>query len=160
MGTGKSTVGRALAESRRLGFVDTDAMIVQRNGPISEIFANRGEEVFREMEHSAAIELAQLTGVVIATGGRTLLDERNADALATTGNIFCLTATVDTLTDRLLGHAERSKRPLLDCEDPRQRIEDLLSERAEGYAQFTQIDTTSRTVEQIVELINNALDEQ
>ena len=153
MGTGKSTVGRLLAERLEYDFVDTDAVIEERHGPISAIFAEHGEEAFREMEHDVATELAQRIGLVIATGGRMLLDERNAAALDTTGTIFCLTATVDELVERLTVDGEHEKRPLLASDDPGQRIADLLAERSEGYGRFDQVDTTAKTVEDIVSSI-------
>ena len=153
MGTGKSTVGHALANRLGFDFVDTDALIEARHGSIPEIFATQGEAAFRDIEHEVATELAQRTGLVIATGGRMLLDDRNAAALDTTGDIFCLSATPDELIDRLLVDEEQSKRPLLTVDDPRQRIIDLLAERAEGYGRFTQIETTDRPVEKIVDQI-------
>lgn len=158
MGTGKSTVGRALAERLGRHFLDTDALIEQQHGPIRDIFATRGEATFRELEHQLASELAQRHSLVIATGGRTLLDERNAAALDATGEIFCLHATADELGERLLVDGERSKRPLLDGDDPLQRITDLLADRAEGYGQFTQIATTGRSVDEIVEQIIEELE--
>jgi shikimate kinase len=79
MGTGKTTVGRLLAERLGYGFVDTDALIVARHGPIAEIFAGRGEGEFRRLEAEVAAELADRTGLVIATGGRMLLDHGNAE---------------------------------------------------------------------------------
>jgi len=142
MGTGKSSVGRALADRLDLEFVDTDALIEERHGPITEIFASQGQ--------AAATELAQRTGLVIATGGGMLLDERNAAALDSTGVVICLTATVDELAARLLVDGERSKRPLLAGDDARHRIESLLADRSEGYGRFTQIDTTGRSIAEIV----------
>ena len=153
MGTGKSSVGRLLAEKVGFDFVDTDAIISERHGPIPEIFSELDEDAFRDMEHDVAIELAQRVGLVIATGGRMLLDDRNAAALDTTGTIFCLTATVDELISRLTVDGEHEKRPLLAGADPRQTIADLLAERSEGYGQFTQVDTTGRTIDQIAQSI-------
>ena len=69
MGTGKTTVGRILADRLGYGFVDTDEVIESRAGPIPEIFDRDGEEAFREMERSVARELSGRTGLVIATGG-------------------------------------------------------------------------------------------
>lgn len=158
MGTGKSTVGRVLADRLDVGFIDTDALIEERHGAIADIFATRGEATFRELEHDVATELAQRHNLVIATGGRMLLDERNAAALDTTGTIFCLSATLDELAMRLLDTDERSKRPLLDVEDPKARIAHLLAERADGYGQFRQVDTTQRSVEDIVRQILHELE--
>lgn len=158
MGTGKSTVGRALAQRLERDFIDTDARIEQQHGSIAEIFATSGEATFRDLEHQVASELAQRHSLVIATGGRMLLDERNADALDATGEIFCLHATAEELGERLLVDGERSKRPLLAGDDPLQRISDLLAERAEGYGRFTQIATTGRSVEEIVDQIIEELE--
>ncbi len=153
MGTGKSTVGRALAD--RLGFVftDTDAMIEDRHGPIVDIFANHSEAAFREMERTVAQELSQLWGFVIATGGALMLDDFNAETLSSTGRVFCLTATVDELVDRLTATNEQEKRPLLDVPNPASRISELLETRAAGYGRFHQISTTGRSVDDIVDEI-------
>ena len=158
MGTGKSTVGRALAEQLSFAFVDTDEQIESTHGPIPEIFAKHGEAAFRELEAEVAAELAQRSGLVIATGGRMLLDEGNADALGATGAIFCLTAALDELLRRLLTAEERSARPLIDTDDPAARIETLLAERADGYGRFEQVDTTGRAVADIVREILDKLD--
>ena len=156
MGTGKSTVGRALAD--RLGFVftDTDAMIEDRHGPIVDIFANHSEAAFREMERTVAQELSQLWGFVIATGGAMMLDDYNAEALSSTGRVFCLTATVEELIARLTADREQEKRPLLDVADPAARIAELLDQRAQGYGRFHQISTTGRSVAEIVDEIIEA----
>lgn len=153
MGTGKSTVGRALAAELDYEFLDTDELIEQRHGPITTIFASQGEAAFREIEHGVATELSQRNRLVVSTGGRMMLDDRNAAALGNTGRIFCLTATPDELIERLLVEGERSKRPLLDVDDPRQRIVDLLAERAAGYGRFPQVDTGERAVADIVSQI-------
>lgn len=153
MGTGKSTVGRLLAERTGFVFMDTDALIVQRHGPIADIFENHSEAAFREMERTVARELSQQWGLVIATGGRMMLDEYNAEALSATGRVFCLTATVDELVERLIANDEHSKRPLLAGSDPAARIAEILAERAAGYGQFTQVETTGRSVDDIVDEI-------
>ena len=144
MGTGKSTTGRLLAEAMGADFVDTDDVIESRHGPISQIFADRGEAAFRAMEHQLAHELAQESGLVIATGGRMLLDEANAALLERSGRIFCLVATAEELYHRLVVVSDPADRPLLMGDDAKQRIADLLAERADGYARFCQIDTTGR----------------
>ncbi len=82
MGTGKTTVGRQLATLLGYDFVDTDEMIVQRNGrSVADIFREQGESFFRGQEAQIAQELATQEGVVIATGGRLMLDPHNAEAL-------------------------------------------------------------------------------
>ena len=91
MGCGKTTCAGLL--SRRLGrpVVDTDALIVEREGrSISEIFATEGEAYFRDLESAVAEELAERSGLIIATGGGLPLRERNAAALRRNGIVFWL----------------------------------------------------------------------
>ena len=144
MGTGKSTVGRALAELLRLEFVDTDHLIEADHGPIPLVFAEQGEAAFRSIESDVAAELAGRQGLVIATGGRLMLDPVNASALAATGQVFCLSAPVEVILERVMGDGT-AHRPLLDGDDPAGRIRALLAERAEAYGAFEQIDTANRS---------------
>lgn len=149
MGTGKSTVGRLLAEQLGYEFVDTDAIITERHGPIPQIFATDGEAAFRGYERAVAAELADRESLVIATGGRLLLDPRNAEVLGATGTVICLTATLDTILARVTGDGV-DERPLLAGDDVEQQIAALLDERAEGYAQFIQVATDGRAPEDVV----------
>ena len=149
MGTGKSTVGRLLADLLGYRFVDTDAVIVERHGPIPEIFATSGEATFRRYEREVAAELAAETGLVIATGGRLLLDPANAAALGATGDAFCLTAELDTILARVTAEGLADERPLLAGPDVEARIEALLADRAEGYAAFEQVATDGRAPAEI-----------
>ncbi len=145
MGTGKSTVGRMVAKQMNRSFVDTDGLIAGRHGSIREIFETRGEAGFRELERVTATQLARTTiGLVIATGGRTLLDDEIADAFSESGRIFCLAASLDTVTERLL-RGNLSRRPLLAGDDPRGRIAALYEERAPQYAVFEQVPTDRRS---------------
>ena len=146
MGTGKTAVGRSLARRTGRELVDTDAVVAERAGPISEIFDRLGEGEFRRLEREAALEAAGRTGLVVATGGATMLDPVSRDALATTGYVVCLTAGVDAIVERVAAGGGAARRPLLaggrPGEDLRDRVEALLAERAEGYARFPQVDTT------------------
>lgn len=151
MATGKSVVGALLAE--RLGFewIDTDELIESRHGTIPEIFATRGENEFRRFEREVAAELAERAGLVISTGGRMMLDPENAGLLGSSGRVFCLVASPDTIMQRVADSTH--ERPLLAVPDPRQRIADLLQERAEGYGRFPAVDTTGRSVAEVVDVI-------
>ena len=141
MGTGKTTVGRLVAEKLGRQFVDTDLVIEERHGPIQEIFDRQGESGFRDIERALAAELGRRKGIVIATGGRMLLDPENFKVLSENGRIFCLVATPEEIYHRVAGDSSRVNRPLLDVEDPKQRIIELLDERGPDYARFTQLMT-------------------
>jgi shikimate kinase / 3-dehydroquinate synthase len=141
MGTGKTTVGQQLARKLGREFVDTDIVIEERHGPIHEIFESQGESAFRDIERALAEELGVRKGLVIATGGRMLLDPENFKALSKNGRIFCLVATPEEIYDRVTGDPARVNRPLLEVADPKQRIIELLSERGPDYERFPQLTT-------------------
>jgi len=152
MGTGKTVVGREVA--RRLGrpFVDMDAVIEARAGkPISRIFAEEGEPVFRQMESDLCGELAGQDGAVIATGGGALVNPANREALAASSVLVCLQAGVDEILERV-GEAE--DRPLLSVQDPGGEVRQLLAARRDAYAVIPwQVDTNGRTPSQIADEI-------
>lgn len=139
MGTGKSTVGRLLALRLRVTHVDTDHMIERRHGPIPRLFAELGEEGFREIERNVAAECAHDVGYVISTGGRFMIDPHNADLLTPQNRVFCLAAEIDEVMRRVM--KRRSTRPLLAGGNPRAKVVALLEERREAYGQFEQVPT-------------------
>lgn len=87
-GSGKSTVGRLVADQLGRDFIDTDALIVERAGEIKEIFAEHGEAYFRDLETGVIRELAALNGKVISLGGGAILRDENVAALRRNGEIF------------------------------------------------------------------------
>ena len=149
MATGKSTVGRMLAEALGYDWVDTDAEIEAEHGPIVEIFMANGEEAFRQMESDLASELANQEGLVISTGGGMMLDPATAASLGRSGRVFCLTAEPDEILHRVQRQAG-PPRPLLSGDSPAARIAELLAERAEAYSVFEQVATDGRTFDEIV----------
>lgn len=131
MGCGKSTVGRKLARMLSLSFIDMDAHIEQRSGmAISEIFAQFGEDRFRELEYEAAVELSGRTGQVIATGGGALIFERNVHALKRTGKIVLLDVTLNDVKRRLYADTTR---PLLQRADRDKAMQELYEARLPLY---------------------------
>jgi shikimate kinase len=148
MGTGKTTVGKLLAAELGYEFIDTDNVIATRCGrSIPEIFLELGEAAFRRMEADLVRELAEREGLVIATGGRLMLDSANAAALSRKGLVFCLAATPDKILSRLKNN--KQSRPLLNVPNPGKRIVELLQQRAEGYGRFRQVMTNDKNPKEI-----------
>ena len=150
MGSGKSSVGRALA--RRIGyrFVDSDREIVRRCGvDIPTIFEYEGEAGFREREARVLDELTALPDIVLATGGGAVLREDNRERLASRGHVILL--SVD-LAEQLRRVAFDPNRPLLQTEDPEARLRALMVERAPIYRAVAdvEISTDSRRMYHVV----------
>lgn len=142
MGTGKTTVGRQVAQRLGRTFVDLDDVIVQRAGKtIPEIFDQDGETVFRGHESTVCSELGHPAGLVIATGGGAILDPANRDALMAGGEVICLDADPSVIVARLAGG---NGRPLLGVMDPQARVADLLAQRRAVYAALANHVDTSR----------------
>ena len=152
MGTGKTTVGRILAERLAMEFVDTDELIEERHGPIPEIFEQQGEARFREMEWAVAQELSDRRDLVIATGGHMMLDPRCAGALEPASTVVCLTADPRTVLGRI-ARPGAAQRPLLRCGDPYERVKQLLEERAAGYARFRSVDTEGLDPQEVADAV-------
>ncbi len=152
MGTGKSTVGALLAQRLGREFIDMDTQIESHFGkPIPQIFAEDGEPAFRVAEAQLCAQLAQRQNLVISSGGGALVNPQNRHALAQSGIVICLTATIDEILQRV---AAMENRPLLNLsnEERRTRVRNLLYERRHAYAAIGhQADTTGRTPEEIVD---------
>ncbi len=132
MGVGKTTIGRQLAKKLGVPFYDSDKVIEEQTGvDIATIFEFEGESGFRLREQKIIEELVEFKGVVIATGGGVVLDERNRDLLVKNGFVVYLSCAVNKLLERT--HKD-SKRPLLQTENRRQKIEELLQVRDPLYS--------------------------
>lgn len=96
-GSGKSTVGKIVADQLGREYIDTDALIVERAGEITKIFAEHGEAYFRDLETEVIKELAPLNGKVISLGGGAVLRDENVDVLRHNGEIFFIDRALESL---------------------------------------------------------------
>lgn len=152
MGAGKTTIATELARRLRMRYISTDDLIEKREKrTINEIFTNSGEEYFRDVESAVIREVSSMENVVVDTGGGAVLREENISNLKTRGLVICLTADEDTIIERTKKYKHR---PLLNVEDPKRKIKDLLAKRAPFYAKADHlIDTGKLTRKQVVEKI-------
>lgn len=133
-GSGKTTLGRRLAESLALPFYDLDDLIVSQAGmSIPEIFAQNGEADFRLREKAALLNVLDDKPGVVALGGGALVDETNQEIISAHGQLLCLQADYETLL--LRAQTTAGERPLI-AGDLKQRLEDLMAKRAAHYASF------------------------
>ncbi|MGN1060628.1 MAG: shikimate kinase [Candidatus Coproplasma sp.] len=156
MGCGKTAVAAAYSSLYGVKSVDTDAIIVERHGEINAIFAEQGEEVFRNMETAVCKEVSStLDNAVIALGGGCVLRSQNVAALKKTGKIFYLRTKAETIINRLKGD---STRPLLQG-GLEERVNTILANRASVYegAADVIIDTDGLTPQEIAKLIRTEI---
>jgi shikimate kinase len=131
MAAGKSTIGKILARQLGREFYDTDAEIIKCTGvEIALIFEIEGEEGFRKRETKKLSVLSELDNVVIATGGGIILKEENRQIMQQTGQVYYLQCSVNQQLSRT---KYDTKRPLLQTENPRERLEELMKMRAPLY---------------------------
>jgi len=156
MGTGKSSIGQALAEALNRPLIDTDDVIEADNRvKIGEIFAQYGEAHFRDLETAAVRKVAALKNHVIATGGGAVLRKENMKMLRQSGIVFCLTATPEEIWRRVKAETYR---PLLQTPDPLGKIQEMLRIRAPFYAEADyQISTTGRTIHEVAQAIQKVM---
>lgn len=157
MGAGKSSVGRQLAKQLDYPFIDSDHEIEDRTGArISLIFDIEGESGFRDREEQMIEELTQRNNIVLATGGGAVLRESNRQHLHERGTVIYLAASVDQLFERT--RRDRN-RPLLQTNDPKAKITELLEARDPLYREVAHIviDTDGRSVRSVVMSILDAL---
>jgi shikimate kinase len=157
MATGKTTIGKALLKhlDKDYRFVETDQQIIQETGKsIPEIFAEEGEENFREYETSVCEKISKFNRVIISCGGGVVLNSANIDNLKKNCYIVLLNATIDEIFKRSLKNGKQT-RPIIDKNDLKKEIEKVLSFRKPYYkaaAEIT-INTTNKTIENIVQEI-------
>ncbi len=132
MGCGKSSVAVKLSYRLKQAMTDTDSLIEKRQGKtIAEIFAQDGEDAFREMETQALKSLKETAkNQVISVGGGMPVREENRILMKEIGKVVYLRAKPETLYERV---KDDTGRPLLQCSDPQEKIRALLEERKEAY---------------------------
>jgi len=159
MGAGKTSVGKHLAKELKRDFLDSDKEIEDRTGvTIPTIFDIEGEAGFRRREHQIIDELTQYDKLILATGGGAVLNKDNQKALQSRGIVFYLSASTEQLFQRT--HRDRN-RPLLQTDNPKQKISKLLEIRGPIYrsvADFV-IETDGQSVRKVVDNILRCLDE-
>ena len=137
MGVGKTTVGRHLAELLNYEFYDSDRVIEERTGAtIPWIFDVEGEEGFRKREQAMIEELTLMPSIVLATGGGAVIRPENRQCLRSRGIVVYLKADVDELVKRT---QHDKNRPLLQMDDPRKKLEELMSEREPWYLEVADL---------------------
>lgn len=149
MGVGKSVVGRQVARLLRLQFLDADAAIEKAAGqPIAQLFAERGEAYFRGLERAFIESGHPAHGCVVSCGGGLPCEPGMRELLLAKGIVVCLFARPETILARTMGNA---KRPLLNVEDPRQRVLDLLAKREPIYLRTgIGVSTEGRSIGEVV----------
>jgi len=159
MGAGKTSVGKQLAKALKRDFIDSDKEIEDRTGVnIPTIFDIEGEAGFRARECQVIDDLTQKDKIILATGGGAVLDVQNQKALQSRGIVFYLYASIDQLFQRT--HRDRN-RPLLQTDNPKQKITELLDIRDPIYrsvADFV-IETDGQTVRKVVDEIQCRLEQ-
>lgn len=149
MGAGKTSVGVRIAELTGRRWYDTDQMIVDRHGNISDIFEYYGEEYFRRLESSIVKELSEKDHLIISTGGGLVLKRENNELLQANGKIVFLRASLETLAERL--HVDDS-RPLLQSRSGilSEKLAELLRVRTPVYEHVADfiVDVDGKTVDE------------
>ena len=146
MGSGKTAVGRRLADELGRTFYDSDDVIEQRTGvDIPFIFEKEGEAGFRRRESDVVEELSREQGIVLATGGGAIIDAENRRHLGSRGTVIYLSASVN---QQLLRTRRSQGRPLLNDGDPRQTLTELFEQREPLYRELADlvVTTDNRTV--------------
>lgn len=149
MGTGKSVVAKEVASKLQAKYLDLDDLIATKEGrQIKDIFAKEGEPYFRQLEKNALKEVAFQEGLVVACGGGIVLDAENIEIMKKTGKIICLSARPEVILERTSRHTHR---PLLNVDNPKEKIEALLKIRQPFYALSDEtIDTSDLPLDEVV----------
>ena len=159
MGSGKTTVGKIVANELFLDFHDTDSKIEDATGvTIDWIFDIEGEVGFRKRENAILKKMAALNSIVLATGGGIIIEDQNRELLASRGTVFYLHTPLNTQIERT---AKDKDRPLLKNQDPEKILSELQKSRQHLYEEVADhvIDTESKSgsevANEIIKLVKN-----
>lgn len=159
MGAGKSTIGKQLASSLGLEFIDSDNVIRQRTGvDIATIFEYEGEAGFRKRESKAIDELTQQENIVLATGGGAVTTPEVANFLGSRGFVIYLHCSPDQQFERTI---HDKGRPLIQTDDPKATLESLMQDREPLYREVADlvVSTEKRSAASVTKEINQYFDE-
>jgi shikimate kinase len=157
MGSGKTTVGRAVAERLGIGFLDIDAEVERVTGQTVAQLFSAGEPEFRRRESAMVAEVAALAPpLVVAAGGGCVVDPQNREAMRRSGVVVWLRADPEELAARI---GPDPRRPLLAGEPPAERLARLLEERVDAYGDSAnaQVETTGRGLDEVVDEVVRCL---
>lgn len=156
-GTGKSTIGKLLANHLKMDFIDTDEYIVNVTGnTITDIFLKKGEEEFRSLEAEAVAIVSKVDNQIIAAGGGVILNNKNVKNLKRNGTLVLLKATPEIIHKRLsLDRKSADQRPSLTGKEALDEIKHLIKKRAPLYdnAADHTVDTSHKSREEIIDEI-------
>ena len=152
MGTGKTSVGRLVAEQLRFDYVDTDDMIQTATGrTINDIFKTDDEPAFRTLEEKIVAEFVNRTKTVIATGGGSPTNPKNLASLKKHALVVCLWSSPEKIWERV---KNQTHRPLLHDADPQKKIRELLAAREPFYKQAdVLLNTDIRSVREVAQQV-------
>ena len=160
-GTGKSAVARELAGRLGYDWVDADDEVERRAGmSIAAMFAEDGEPAFRDLEARVVTQLCGRRRAVVALGGGAVLREENRQAIRAAGPVVWLTATVDTVIERMAAdETTAGRRPSLTKAGGRQEVETVLAQRTPLYRVCATlvVDTEGKTAAEVAEEIAGQL---
>ncbi len=158
MGVGKTSVGIEIARRTGRRWYDTDIVITDRYGRISDLFEYYGEAHFRSLETGIVRELAEKDGLVISTGGGLVLNAENSELLKRNGKIFFLRASFEKLLERV--RADETRPLLKDTGKTAERLGELLAVRTPIYEAVADVivDTDGKSVEEVAEAVVAAVE--
>lgn len=159
MGTGKTAVAKILASKLSKEFVEMDAVIESQEGlEIKDIFAQKGENYFRNLENNLLKKLSKQNNFVVSCGGGVVCNSNNIKLMRQTGFVFCLFASASVIFQRI---KNQNNRPLLNVKNPLVKIEELFNARKHCYQKAGErINTDGRSPSEVADFILKLLSDK